>query len=181
MKNKIQEYQNIFFTMRKTKILVFIVMTFMAGTILTSCGDASKKDAKEVNEDVKELNKDLVKGAKDISKEIETAVKADWESFKMASETTIENTENDIKVLREKIAKASKTEKERLTAQLDKLEQKNKELKEKLAQRGREFKEDLIEFNEATLEREIRFEREFNHDMKELGTALKDLFKDNMN
>ncbi|WP_040757192.1 hypothetical protein [Winogradskyella psychrotolerans] len=179
MKSKIQEYHNNFFTIGKTKILAFTIMTFMAGTILTSCGETSKKDAKTVKEDTKELNKDLEQGAKDTSEEIKTTVKADWENFKTASETAVENTENNIKDLREKIAKASQNEKTRLTVQLDKLELKNKELKEKLAERAVEFKQDIVEFNESTIESEKRFEREFNHDMKEMGTALKDLFKNN--
>lgn len=180
MKSKIHEYQNKFFTMSKTRILALTIIGLMAGTLVTSCGDASKKDAKAVKEDINELNKDVMQGAKDTSKEIKTKVQTDWETFKMTSETAIANTENDIKVLRDKIEKASKNDKERLTAQLDKLEQKNKALKEKVEQRGRDFKQDLIEFNEATIESEKRFEREFNHDMDELGTALKDLFKNNV-
>lgn len=181
MKSKIHEYQNNFFTMSKRKTLAFAIMAFMAGIILTSCGKSSNQDAKAVKEDVKELSKDLKQGAKDTSKEIKTAVIANWEAFKTTSETAIENTERDINVLREKIAKASKKEQERLTVEVDKLEQKSKALKEKLAQRGREFKQDIVEFNKSTMESEKRFEREFNHDMEELGTALKDLFKDNVN
>jgi len=67
-----------------------------------------------------------------------------------------------------------------LTAELDKLEQKNKELKEKLAKRGKEFKDGVISFNESAKANEQQFEREFTHDMDELGTALKDLSKNNV-
>ncbi|SDS24570.1 hypothetical protein SAMN05216503_2440 [Polaribacter sp. KT25b] len=164
----------------KTNILSLTIMIFMAGTLLTSCGQASKKDANSVKEDVKELNKDLVKGAKDTNVEIKTAVKANWEQFKTSSDLAIENTEKQIEVLRTKIANANKSEKEKLTKALDKLEQKNKELKEKLAKRGKEFKENMIDFNESAKENEQKFEREFTHDMNELGAALKDLFKNNV-
>ena len=164
----------------KTKFLSLTIMIFMAGVFLTSCGQASKKDATTVKEDVKELNKDLKQGAKDTGVEIKTAVKANWEQFKITSETAIESTEKQIAVLRTKIANANKSEKEKLTKALDKLEQKNIELKEKLAKRGNEFKEDLIEFNESAKENEQKFEREFTHDMGELGTGLKDLFKNNV-
>ena len=164
----------------KTNIFSFIIIVFMTGTVLTSCGETSKQDAKAVKQDTKELSKDLKQGAKDTSKEIKTTVSSDWQKFKTESETTIENSEKEIKVLREKIAKASKTEKEKLTKQLDKLEQKNNELKEKLAKRGKEFKDGVISFNEASIANEQKFEREFTHDMNELGTALKDLFKNNV-
>lgn len=165
----------------KTNILSLTVIVFMVGIVLTSCGEASKKDAKAVKEDLKELNKDLKQGAEDTSREIKTGVKSDWQKFKMSSETAIENTENQIKELRVKIAKANKNEKEKLTKALDKLEQKNKELKDKLAQRGKAFKEDMIDFNESAKANEQKFEREFKYDMDELGTALKDLFKNNVN
>ena len=68
-----------------------------------------------------------------------------------------------------------------MTAALDKLEQKNIKLKEKLAERSKKFKEDMISFNENAKANEQKFEREFTHDTNELGTALKDLFKDNVN
>jgi hypothetical protein len=164
----------------KTNILSLIIIVFMTGTVLTSCGQTSKQDAKAVKEDVKELNKDLKQGAKDTSKEIKTTVVSDWEKFKTASEATIEKTDNKIKELRVKISKANKNEKEKLTKELDKLEQKNKELKEKLAKRAKEFKDDMITFNNSAKSEEQKFEREFNHDMDELGTALKDLFKNNV-
>ena len=164
----------------KKNILSLTVIVFMAGAVLTSCGQASKQDAKSVKEDLKELNNDLKQGAKDTSEEIKTSVTSDWQKFKTSSETAIENTEHKIKELREKIAVANKKEKEKLTKELDKLEQKNKELKEKLAKRAKAFKDGVISFNAATVASELKFEREFNHDMSELGTALKDLFKNNV-
>ncbi|KGL64308.1 hypothetical protein [Polaribacter sp. Hel1_85] len=164
----------------KTKILSLTMMIIMAGVMLTSCGQGSKQDAKKVKGDIKELNKDLKKGAQDSSKEIQTAIKSNWKQFKASSEVAIENTEKQIEVLRIKIAKANKNEKERLTKALDKLEQKTKELKDKLAKRGKEFKENMIDFNQSAKAEEQEFEREFTHDMNELGTALKDLFKNNV-
>ena len=164
----------------KTNILSLAVIGFMAGTIATSCGESSKKDMKAVKEDVKELNKDLRQGAEDTSTEIKTTVSSDWKKFEASSKTILENTDKQIKELRVKISKANKNEKAKLTADLDKLEQKNKELKEKLAERSRKFKENLIEFEEGTGELEKSFEREFKHDMDELGTSLKDLFKNNV-
>ncbi|WP_452229154.1 MULTISPECIES: hypothetical protein [unclassified Lacinutrix] len=165
----------------KKNILSLTVIVFMAGVVLTSCGQASKQDAKTVKEDVKELNKDLKQGAKDSSEEIKSSVTSEWNKFENASNTAIEKTENKIQELRAKIAKVNENEKEKWTKELDKLEQKNKELKEKLAKRGQAFKDDVISFNASTVANEQKFEREFNHDITELGSALKDLFKNNVN
>jgi len=165
----------------KTRILSLIVITLLAGTILTRCGETSKKDVKSAQENLKEAGGDLNQARKDAEAEIKKTVQSDWQKFKMSSETSIENTKNQIQEIRAKIAKASKSEKEKLTKELDKLEQKNKELEEKLMQRGKEFKEDMIDFNESAKANEQKFEREFTHDMDELGTALKDLFKNNVN
>ena len=99
----------------KKNILSLIIIIFMTGTVLTSCGETSKKDAKSVKQDVKTLNKDLKQGAKDTSEEIKIAVKSDWQKFKASSETAIENTEKQIETLRGEIAKAGKTEKEKLS------------------------------------------------------------------
>ncbi|NRT16355.1 polyhydroxyalkanoate synthesis regulator phasin [Flavobacterium sp. 28A] len=164
----------------KTNFLSLTMITLMAGTILTSCGKTTKDDASAVKEDVTELNRDLEQGAKDTGVETKEAVNADWKKFEASSKIAIENTDTQIKALRDKIAKADKAEKVKLTAKLDELEKKNTELKEKLEKRGVAFKEDVKEMNQSAKEEEQEFEREFTHDMDELGTALKDLFKDNV-
>ena len=164
----------------RTRILSLAVIAIMVGTIVTSCGEASKKDMKAAKEDMSEAGKDLNQAGKDAQEEIQAAVKADWGRFKANSEAGIADIASDIKTLREKISKASKNEQEKLAADLDRLEEKNKELQAKLEQRGRDFKQNVIEFNDSAKENEKQFEREFTHDMDELGTALKDLFKDNV-
>ncbi|WP_111707671.1 hypothetical protein [Lutibacter citreus] len=165
----------------KTKILSLAVIVFMAGIVLISCGQTSKKDAKSVKEDVKELNKDVKQGAIDSSKEIKTTVISNWKKFETTSKIAIENTDKQINILKMKISKANKNEKVKLVEQLNKLEQKNKEIKEKLTKRSKEFKDGVISFNETAKANEQQFEREFNHDMDELGLALKDLLKNNVN
>lgn len=164
----------------KTQLIYLTITAFMAGFLLTGCGEKSKQDATEVKEDLKELNKDLTRGAIDTAEEIKIAITQEWDRFKIASEIAIKNTEKEIKNLREKISKTNKNEREKFTKQLDELEQRNIVLKDKLAVRTKKFKENLIEYNEKTKDSETEFEREFNHDMKELNDALKDLFKDNV-
>lgn len=164
----------------KTRIVSLTITTFMAGILLTSCGEKSKQDATEVKEDVIELNKDLTRGAINAAEEIKIAVKQEWNKFKTVSEIAIENTEKEIKNLREKISKKNKNEREKLTKKLDELEQINIVLKDKLAVRTRKFKENTIEFNEKSKDIQKTFEREFDENMKELSNALKDIFKDNI-
>lgn len=158
----------------KTRIVFFTIIALIAGILVAGCGEKSKQD-------VKELNKDLIKGAKNTAEEIKVAAKEDWGTFKKASENTIENMEKEIKVLRKKILKTSKMDREKLLKKLDELERKNIVLKDKLVVRSKKIKENLIEFNEKTKDNEKAFKREFNYDMKELETALKNLFKDNVN
>lgn len=164
----------------KTKKVSITITAFMAGILLTSCGEKSKQDATEVKEDIIELNKDLTRGALNTAEEIKTVITQEWDKFKTASEKAIENTEKEIRGLREKISKTNKKERKKLTKKLDELEQRHIVLKDKLAVRTRKFKENMIEFNEKTKESEKEFEREFDHDMKEINNALKDLFIDNV-
>ncbi|QCE40483.1 hypothetical protein [Psychroserpens sp. NJDZ02] len=164
----------------KAKILALAVIVIMAGSTLISCGQSSKQDAKAVKEDAKALGKDLKKGAVDTNKEIKMTVNSNWKKFENASQSAIEATDTQIKALRTKIETVSKAEKEKLTTALDQLEQKNEALKDKLAKKRNEFKEGVISFNETTIANEQKFEREFTHDMDELGSALKDLFKNNV-
>jgi NurA-like 5'-3' nuclease len=164
----------------KKQIITLVITAFMTVIILTNCGEKSKQDAVEVKEDVIELNKDLTRGAIDTAEEISTALKQQWDTFKTVSEIAIENTEKEIKELREKISKKNNEERKKLTQKLDELEQKNIVLKDKLVVRTRKFKENMIEFDEKAKENEKAFEREFDRDIKALNTALKDFFKDNV-
>ncbi len=165
----------------KKQIVSISTIILMTVSLLTSCGEKSKQDATEVKEDIIELNKDLTRGAIDTAEEIKITVQQEWDKFRTASEKAIDNTEKEIKKLREKITKTNKKERIKLTKKLDELEQKNIVLKDKLAVRTRKFKDDMIEFNEKAKANEKEFEREFDYDMKKINNALKDLFKDNVN
>ena len=165
----------------KTLIISLTMTVLMAGILLISCGEKSKQDATEAKENVLELNKNLTRGAIHTAEEIKIAIKQEWDKFKTVSESAIENIEKEISNLREKISNANKKERVKLTKKLDELEQRKIVLKDKLAVRSRKFKENRIEFDEKAKESEKEFEREFDHDMKALESALKDLFKDNVN
>ena len=82
--------------------------------------------------------------------------------------------------LEQKIGKAGKKEKAKLKSQLNTADKKIQEEKEKLKQRNADFEEDMKTFNESVVTKNESFQREFKHDMDELGTSIKDLFKDNV-
>lgn len=164
----------------KTNILSLSISVFMIGILLTSCGEKSKQDATEVKDDLKELNKDLKQGAIHTAEEIKITLTEEWDKFKTASESIIQNTEKEIKDLRERISKTSKKDRKKLNKQLDELEQRHLILKDKLAVRSKKFKENSVEFNEKAKDNQQQFEREFNRDMETLGKALKELLKDNV-
>ena len=135
--------------------------------ILTGCENTSKKDEKSAKENFKKAGEDLKK------EEESTTIKENWEKFKSESATAIENTNIQIKELRDKIDPGGQKENERLTKVLDSLELKNKRLKDELAQREHSFKENILEFNEWAKEKQHKFENEFKRDLKEIEKALK--------
>ena len=98
----------------------------------------------------------------------------------MASDSTIADMEKQIKELKEKIAKADKNAREKLTSDLTKAEEKLNVQKEKLKQKSIEFEAEVKNFDESVVAKSEAFKREFKHDMDELGTSIKDLFKDNV-
>ncbi|MCW2118584.1 hypothetical protein [Flavobacterium sp. 7A] len=164
----------------KIKILSLAIITLLAGTIVISCGKKNKEDAEAVKADVTEMNKDLEKGAMNTGTDAKETVSEDWQKFEASSKLTIKSYNYQIKELRTKIATADKEGKTKLSENLDKLEQKNKELKEKLDLKGKELKENVQEMDQAAKDKEVQFEREFQHDMDEMGTSLNDFFKDNI-
>ncbi|WP_281542238.1 hypothetical protein [Maribacter aestuarii] len=166
----------------KKRILLTIMSSILICSLLESCRDSATKNANvdATDENIQQAADNLAKIARQSQEDIEIEMKAEWEKFRSESEVAIDNTGTEIQVLRDKIAIVGKKESEGLNKELDTLEQRNKRLKERLAERSRRFKENLVEFNEAAKEKQGKFQREFQHDMKELGSALKNFFKDNV-
>lgn len=92
----------------KTNILTLTLNLLLVSILVTSCGEKSKKDAENIKDDVNALSKSLEEDVKETTEDIKTAVIADWEQFKTASENTIQNTNDDIENFRQRIAKANK-------------------------------------------------------------------------
>lgn len=156
----------------KTNIFSFVLPIFIAGTLITSCGENSK-DSKEVQKDITETNQQMDQKAENRRAEMNQ----DWESFKASSDEIIESREKEIKDLRGRIAEADQKQREKLTRELDELEKKNKSLKERIATRTENVKTDLSEINEKSIEDHKAAQRQIKQDMDDVGKAIGDFFK----
>ncbi len=152
----------------KNSIMLFIVTTFLAGTILTGCQTSAEKveDAKANVTDAKQDLKDVKAEAS--ADEQKAANEAAWMEYKAGVETTIDANDAMIADIKAKMKKTGKTMDKLYNQQIDAIEQKNKELRAR------------INGYKATTQSDWEsFKREFDHDMDELGAALKDLTVNN--
>jgi hypothetical protein len=146
--------------MKKNIISHILVASLISVVIFTGCGPSTprEEDAKaEVKEAKNELNE---------AKRAATA--EEWQAFKDESEVKIKNNEIRMAELKVKIKKSGKELDALYQNKVDALEQQNKAMKARI---------DTYEIN-RTNDWES-FKREFNHDMDELGKAMKDLTVDN--
>ena len=99
----------------------------------------------------------------------ELATAEEWATFKSESEVKIRDNEIRITELTVKMNKPGETFDELYKNKIANLELQNREMRTR-----------LIEYEKSQSNWET-FKREFNHDMDELGKALKDLTVDNKN
>ncbi|MBE0653038.1 MAG: hypothetical protein IH594_04535 [Bacteroidales bacterium] len=153
--------------MKRTIFILSVTITLMAGTIFTSCqSSVQKQDAAQAK--VQDARQDLNEAQKDanaIGQELATA--EEWATFKSESEIKIRDNEIRITELNVKMKKPGETFDELYAKKIANLELQNKEMRTR-----------LIEYEKSQSNWET-FKREFNHDMDELGKALKDLTVDN--
>lgn len=148
--------------MKKT-IFTLAFTTLIAGTVLLGCKPSTKEE-KESQENVQDA-KDNVEDAKDNLVVAKKAASAEeWKAFKENTDSIISENEIRITELKLKMKKAGKTIDAKYEKNIDILEQKNKDLKAKMEAYKNDTNSDWQSFK-----------REFNHDMNELGQALKDL------
>jgi len=141
--------------MKKT-ILSIAIATLVTGAIFTGCQTQAEK---------RESAKENLQDAKVEAQKVATA--EEWELFKSESEVRIIENENRIAELKVKMKKPGKVLDTQYEKRIDELEQKNRELKTR------------IENYEKSQSDWESFKREFNHDVDEIGQALKDLTVDN--
>ncbi len=154
----------------KNKLFTLLVATsFVAGTIFTGCqSSANKEEAAQAKVD--EAEQDLLDAQQEADIEAQKVASADeWRAFKTESEVKISEYEIRIKALKDQMRKPGKTFDDLYKQRIEQLEQKIADLKARIKD---------YEKNQSGWE---SFKREFNHDMDELGIALKDLTVDNKN
>jgi flagellar biosynthesis GTPase FlhF len=152
--------------MKKSTYNLAITM-LIAGSVFTSCESQAQKDEKEKNRietEQKELNERKIEVNAAAQK---VADAEDWKQFKAASELKIKENEIRIDELKLKKSKPGKM--------LDELYQNRIEA---LVTRNKELRERIYSYEKNQSDWEV-FKREFNHDMDELGKALKDFSVDN--
>lgn len=138
--------------MKKTILILAIV----AGTFFTSCKSAQQKETR-AKENVVEAKQDL--------KETQVSNANEWKVFKAESEAKIIDNDSRIAELKVKINKPGNTFDGLYRTRIEKLEAKNTELKSKLKN---------YDGNQTGWQ---TFKSDFNRDMNEIGSNIKDLFR----
>ena len=155
--------------MKKIILTLVVATAFLTGTIFTGCQSSSQKEA-SARDNLQEAKQDLKDVQKDANEEAQKLANAEeWETFKSDAEIIIRNNEIRIADLRVKLNKEGKILDPMYEKKIETLEQQNKDLKRR------------IEDYEKSHSDWETFKREFNHDMDELGKALKDIGVDNKN
>jgi hypothetical protein len=133
-----------------------VILAIAAGTIFTSCKSANQKQA-TAQQNATEANQDL--------KNTQASNAAEWKTFKAESQAKILDNEQRIAGLKEKMNKPGSTFDGIYRTRSQKLEAKNNELKAKL---------NNYDGNQTDWQ---TFKSDFNRDMDEIGSNIKDLFR----
>jgi len=151
--------KKIFFTLAIT--------TFMAGTLLVGCQDTSKKE-EAAKDNVEEARDNLDDAKEELSDARAAATEKEWNDFKESTDSTIKQNEIRIAEMKTNMKKTGKSIDEMYAKQIEALELKNKNIKLKVQEYKNDTNSDWQSFKE-----------EYNRDMDELGTAMKNLTVDN--
>jgi len=136
----------------------------MAGIMLNSCKSSSKK-IESARDNLQDAKENVVEA----NKELNLALNDSIQQFKKESHEKISSYEKTIAEFKIKIANAKKENKAQYEKKLAWLEQKNSDMKKKLE-----------DYKDEGQDKWTSFKNEFNHDMDELGEALKDLTVKNL-
>ncbi|UII21174.1 hypothetical protein [Fulvivirga ligni] len=145
--------------MKRSLMSVFILSGLLC-TVLSGCTPATDEPSKDIK--VIEPEKDMGMAKGDFLAEIE--------QFKTAMSLKIDENERIISAFKDSVDTGARFDKMEYKVEINHLKTKNKELKDRL----HEYEPYGEKVHWQT------FKSEFNHDMDELGTSLKDLFKKNV-
>jgi predicted RNase H-like nuclease (RuvC/YqgF family) len=146
-----------------------LVVIFIAGSVLVSCKPSTKEE--NASQEKVQNAKENVQDAKDsLAVARKAATAEEWQAFKNQTDSIINENEIRIAELKLKMNKTSKSIDAKREKNIEALEQKNKDLKVK------------IETYKNSVDADWQsFKREFNHDVDEMGNALKDITTNNKN
>jgi chromosome segregation ATPase len=144
-------------------------MLILGHAVFSGCQSSAEKmdSANQKVEDAREDLKDAQQDASVVAVKVANA--EEWAAFKAESEIAIKDNQVRIDDLKIKMKKPGQTFDAMYARNIENLEQKNKDLKTRIG---------AYEANQSDWE---SFKREFNHDMDELGKALRDLTVNNKN
>jgi len=153
----------------KKSIFTLAFTALMVGGLLVGCQSSAKKEEtakdnlQKAQEDLDEVQYDAAMAAQK-----KAAIAKEWQTLKNNTQATINENEIRIAELKVKMKKTGKDIDSLYIKKIDQLEQKNKDIKARIET----YKNDKNSDWES-------FKREYNHDMDELGKALKDITIDN--
>lgn len=142
-------------------VTVFLTISVVSCKPDTRNGMALEDKVQDAKENVQDAKDSLAVARK-------AATVEEWQAFKNSTDSIINENEVRIAELKLKMKKTGKSIDAKYKENIDVLEQKNKNLKAKTAT----YKNDRSADWQS-------FKREFNHDMDELGQAMKDLTVNN--
>jgi len=147
--------------MKKITYSLAIAAILIAGAIFSSCQSTPSTPQEEAAQAKVDSAKQELKAAQ------RAATTEEWEAFKIDSEAKIRINELSIADFKDRMSTSESKFDALYVEKIDKLEQQNKNLKAR------------IENYEKRQSNWESFKSEFNHDIDELGKALKDLTVDN--
>src|SRR5258708_2061683 len=124
------------------RIFSLTLVAVCIATIIIACGEASRKDVKDLDENLKDAAEDVKEGAVDVNSEAKVKAAADWQKFKNESDSTVAGMDRQLQEFKVRIAKTEGKEKEKLAGQLENVEQRLNQQKAILSQRNAEFETD---------------------------------------
>lgn len=144
--------------MKKSIFTLAAMSLLMTGALFTSCNSAAQKEENTTTE------------SQDANAEEQVVATAEeWQAFKTDAEAKIKNNEIRIEELTVQMNKPGQVFDDLYKNRIEELEQQNRELQNRI---------DAYDKSHTDWE---KFKREFNHDMDELGEALKNITVNNKN
>jgi TolA-binding protein len=144
--------------MKKSIFTLAAMSLLMTGAIFTSCNSATQKEDNTTTEQQDAIAEEQV-----------VATAEEWQEFKTDAEAKIKRNEIRIEELTVQMNKPGQVFDDLYKNRIQELQQQNKDLQNRI---------DAYDKSHTDWE---KFKREFNHDMDELGDALKNITVNNKN